>query len=390
MRKIIVLLLAAIMVFGLAAACAKPEPQETPVVVETTPEPSVEATPEPTVEATPEQPAAPENISPTTGLENTTTTYKPVWVQIDNEAPARPQSGMQLADVVYETPIEGADTRLSAIFNDVIWSDNGMDKVVAGAVRSSRYYHQWIQSEWDALYVHMGGPDKTNNPDSDIWGAASKHIKQRINGAGKGAVSADMFFKNDKGDPISHFAMTDVKADAAIMKYEPKPREPFKYYPLEAYADAPQVESISLPFFNSDNFVSYQYDAASDKLLRYMKGKEFIAKETGKPVEVQNLIVQYVSAGDMANDAPRKMVNVFGEGPAEFVIHGKYLEGTWKRADVNAPTKYYLQDGKEVTLTPGNTWIAMHPNTKNSVVKLAGGATAESAAPSASPSAKAD
>ncbi|MGI6665116.1 MAG: DUF3048 domain-containing protein [Christensenellaceae bacterium] len=315
----------------------------------------------------------PTDISWTTGRKDTTTIYKPVIVQIDNEPPARPQEGLQLADIVYETLIEGSDTRLTCIFNDVLYTAGAAEKITVGPVRSSRYYHQYIQSEWDGLYVHMGGPDSTHNSESAIWGANGAHIKQRINGAGKYAVNSNMFYKNKNGDPVSHFAMTDLVADAAIYDYEPEPLQQFKFYPLEAYAEEKEIEGVQLSFLRTVGFVEYRYDKETDLLTRYMNDKPFTTDETGEAVTVQNLIVQYTVVEGMPGDDPLKRVNMFGEGRADFFIHGKHLTGRWERADIKTPTKYYLDSGEEVTLAPGNTWVAVHPLSKEVLVTYADG-----------------
>ncbi len=382
-KKILVLCTILMMVTALVFGCATPEeeaPSAAPTQLtsqpDTTPEPVVETTPEPEPE---DDAVIPENMSPTTGRLDTTTTYGPVMVQIDNEGGGRArQMNLQQADVVYETLIEGVDTRLSAIFNDVIYKDDAPDKLTTGPIRSSRYYHQWIQGEWDALYVHMGGPDSTNNPESDIWGDSGDHVKQRINGAGKGTANSNMFYKNDRGESISDYAMTDVIADAEIYNYTPKEREPFQYYPLEDYADEKEIEKIDLSFLKSPGFVSYTYDPATDLLTRYFNGDESIDHATGDPIQVQNLIVQFTTVTTMPNDSPRQLVNMFGEGPAEFIIHGKHLTGTWKRADNSESTEYYLDNGDEVTFAPGNTWIAVHPNTKAVEVTYQDGSTYDS------------
>ncbi|MEG0357490.1 MAG: DUF3048 domain-containing protein [Christensenellaceae bacterium] len=372
MKKSLLIALAILMAFSVLAGCSPttPESPAQPTKI-TSGEDKPIATP------APETPSAdiPENVSPTTGMENTTTTYKPVMVQIDNEPGARPQTGVQNADVVYETPIEGSDTRLTLLFNDAIWSEDGPEELVAGPVRSSRYYHQWIQGEWDALYVHMGGPDKTNNPTSDIWGDSGDHVKQRINGAGSHSSNGDMFYPLRSGQSVSNYAAIDVKKAADIYKYEPTQKQEFTFYPLEAYDDAPEIDKIELAFMNKPGWVEYQYDKDKDKLIRYMSGKEFIAEETGEPVEVQNLIIAYTTVTEMPNDAPRRQVDVIGEGPAEFVVHGKHLKGTWSRPSGSDPTTYTLENGEDLVLTPGNTWIEIHPNNKSIVTTYTDGKT---------------
>ncbi|MGI6152639.1 MAG: DUF3048 C-terminal domain-containing protein [Christensenellaceae bacterium] len=381
MKKGLFLVLAIVMALTLFIGCSDKEeaPEETPTQVSSVEEAPAEEPAEEIPEEPEEQGYIPENMSPTTGLTDTTTVYKPVIVQIGNEPDERPQTGIQSADVVYETNIEGIDSRFTCVFNDIIHKADAPDSFDVGPVRSSRYYHQWIQGEWDALYVHMGGPDKTNNPDSDIWGASGEHIKQRINGAGKGAVNSNMFSPLRSGVSIEKYAATDIIEDVGIYNYEPTEREPFKYYPEESYADEKEIAEINLSFLQSPGWVSYKYDADKDKLLRYMNGNEHKDLNTGEAVEVQNLIVQYTGVALMENDLGRQRINMFGAGPCEFIIHGKHLRGTWERATNSDSTKYYLESGEEVTFTPGNTWIAVHPNTKNITIEYADGTEYDSA-----------
>ena len=69
--------------------------------------------------ASPETVPAPTNVYPLTGLpiDDAAKAARPaLTIKIGNEPPARPQSGLQLADVVYEELIEGGDTRFLAIY----------------------------------------------------------------------------------------------------------------------------------------------------------------------------------------------------------------------------------------------------------------------------------
>lgn len=313
-------------------------------------------------------------ISPTTGREGSTMKYKPIIVQIENEPAARPQAGLQWADVVYETLIEGLDTRFTCVFNDILYEEGSPEKIEVGPVRSSRYYHQWIQGEWDALYVHQGGAE-TAGRESYIWGDSANHIKQRINGAGKRPSNAEMIYRrHNTGKALEHTAYTELHADEQIMEYDPTQYQHMKFSPPESYDREPEIKSISLAFWQRPNFVEYRYDAAKDKLIRYMDGKEFYAEETGKPLEVQNLVVQYTTVYDIEGEGGRKHIDVFGQGDAEFVIHGRHLFGRWERAEGdNTPTKFYLDHGEEVTFAPGNTWIEVHPDDKPVTTVFANG-----------------
>lgn len=372
MKKILAILLASVMACAIFAACSKPEEkpsaQPTTVVSEKTPAPTQ------TSEATN---GIPTDVSPTTGLPGNTT-YKPIIVQLDNADAARPQTGISYADIVYETDVDGGDTRFTALFNDAINSGENSDapeELIVGPVRSSRYYHQWIQEEWDALYVHMGGPDETMKDETDIWGSSSEHIQQRINGAGKRASNDELFFALKKGQSMSNFAGIDLIKALDVYDYTPKALQSFMYYPTQDYANEPEIESISLNFFGNKAFATYEYDKENDKLLRSTRGKAHTDAATGDQIEVQNVVVQFVN-DSAAKDGPgsdRRIVDVKGSGDALFVIHGKLMKGTWERPTYDSKTTYLLESGDELTFAPGNTWITMMPSGREAKVTYADG-----------------
>src|SRR5438046_1767758 len=79
-------------------------------------------------------------------------THRPMGIMIENSQPARPQSGMNAADVTYEALAEGGITRTLNVFYC-------QDAGIVGPVRSARtYFLDWI-SEYgnNPLYVHVGG-----------------------------------------------------------------------------------------------------------------------------------------------------------------------------------------------------------------------------------------
>src|SRR3984957_16872436 len=78
--------------------------------------------------------APPPPVAPLTGLVQPNAanqTRRAVGVKIDNVDPARPQSGLDAADVVFEEEVEGQLTRLIAIFQST-------DAAKVGPVRSTR------------------------------------------------------------------------------------------------------------------------------------------------------------------------------------------------------------------------------------------------------------
>ena len=75
---------------------------------------------------------------------------RPIAVMLNNLKPAQPMCSISRADVVYEYVVEGAITRLMALFEDY----KDLDKI--GSVRSCREYFVYTMLEFDAIYCHYG------------------------------------------------------------------------------------------------------------------------------------------------------------------------------------------------------------------------------------------
>ncbi|MDR1953887.1 MAG: DUF3048 domain-containing protein, partial [Clostridiales Family XIII bacterium] len=89
---------------------------------------------------------------PYTGMETTDAAIvgnRPLSVKIENSSAARPQKGLNAADIIYETMVEGGETRLNCIFQSSI-----PDEV--GPVRSARHSDLWIVPQYQSLFFYSG------------------------------------------------------------------------------------------------------------------------------------------------------------------------------------------------------------------------------------------
>ena len=293
-------------------------------------------------------------VSLTTGLPVSNASYHPVVVQIDNEASGRPQYGIQAADIVYESLIEGSDTRFTALFNDTL-----PEKV--GPVRSARVYHQKLAAEWDPIFIHQGGPYSKNYPRTYIYSEENGGVFEvRLDGTKR---------ENDDVMWAQTISIEYCSPKAAVEEYdfERTLRDPlFTFDAKVDYSAYPDVDEVQIPFLADEtDHVSYTYDAAKDKFIRYRYGEPFLDAETEEAVEVQNVIVEYCEREQMSNENGRILMHVEGSGKAEFFVGGKHLLGTWEKDGVTDATRYYLENGEELVLKPGNTWIEIQPDSKN-------------------------
>jgi hypothetical protein len=63
-----------------------------------------------------------------------------------------------------------------------------------------------------------------------------------------------------------------------------------------------------------------------------------------------------------------------GSGTAYILRGGRMVIGTWKRRTLKDLTKYYDDEGKEVSLLPGNTWVELFPRTLTVTYRVPGSA----------------
>lgn len=181
MKKLQIIFFTALSSALLLSACGKEE--EKPVTAEVpVAEQSIEDIPQ--VEEEPEEPVEEpdEDLPPEEGMVRSRITNEWVTEEVNDTRPlaimtpntkTASQYGISNADVVYECNVEGSITRLMWILLD--WKNE--DRL--GNVRSCRDYYVYWAFEWDALYVHFGGPfyiDEVISRTDDIDGKTSSNF----------------------------------------------------------------------------------------------------------------------------------------------------------------------------------------------------------------------
>ncbi|MDD2370387.1 MAG: DUF3048 domain-containing protein [Firmicutes bacterium] len=285
-------------------------------------------------------------ISTTTGLQFEDE-YKPVMSVIENSPSARPQLGLQTADVVYEVPVEGAITRFVCVF-----SDNVPDSIMP--VRSGRAPFLYIQAEWDAIFMHFGGSGSGSSSAAEYtFYGNSLHDKIKIDL--EGLVSYhDGIFKRVNTAKAPHNVMGNPLLAQKLYNYTPAPLD-WKFSST-VYYPGDSVTKIDLPLTTSTkNFVSYVYDFDEGVYFRSMSGVPFMSAETKEQLKVKNVIVQYTSY--TVKSSILKDWKMVGSGSADFYIGGMYVKGTWSKATPTAQTMFLDAEGNPIVLKPGNTWI---------------------------------
>jgi hypothetical protein len=286
--------------------------------------------------------------------------YYPLAVMIDNASPARPQSGLQAASVVYEALVEGGITRFMAIF------DQGkVDQI--GPVRSARpYYLSWL-TEYDAAYAHAGGSP-------EALGDIQKNRIHDINGIGSAAGA----FVRDRSRPASHnLYTTSFKMYTITQKqklaYSDAVIEPWTFAQTGAVAPADVTAAKKVTFYftgtTKSTKIVYTYDAAKGGWLRSQADAAHQDRLTKQQIVVKNLVIQTISNNISVGEKGRLTMTVTGTGTAKVFGAGTVQNATWKKAEKNSRTTFTDANGTAVVFQPGNTWIEVLPAGRTVVVE---------------------
>ena len=112
------------------------------------------------------------------------------------------------------------------------------------------------------------------------------------------------------------------------------------------------------------------YNETDGLYYRYEFGDKQIDGSTGEQLAVKNIILQncYSSLKDSKNGTLD--IDYLSGGSGMYITNGKAVPITWKRASANDITHYYTQDGQEITLNPGKTWVEIVENSRASQNKI--------------------
>ncbi len=285
---------------------------------------------------------------------------RPVAVMINNLKEALPSSSTKQADVIYECMVEGGITRLMAIYSNY----ENLEKV--GSVRSARHYYINIANEYNAIYVHYG----QSKPAKEIL---DQKVIDNING-----LTYDAGFYRDSDRVAPHNAYTTgerivkgIEDFNYSTEYDSTHEKVLTFNEedtdLTNGQDAGTVRvsfsNYSKPYFiyNADTklYDRYEYDAPQIDNL---------ADENDNVLNFKNVIIQISSYECINQKNDLQELTQIGEGTGYYCTNGKEIPITWKKETKGTPTKYYTEDGQELLLNPGKTWISIIGDGENAGV----------------------
>jgi hypothetical protein len=274
--------------------------------------------------------------------------YPALSIKVDNAAPARPQTGLNAADIVTEELVEGGLTRFFATYQS-------QDSAVVGPVRSARPVDADLLRELGAgLFAYSGA-------------AAGEIAPVR-------AHSGAVLLSDEHGDPGFH---RDWSRPAPYNLYVATPtlyqvgeRRSARQAPPQLFTYAPQPSAGGAPAntvsltFSIRASAQWTWSAATGEYQRAENGTPHTLAD-GSPVTAKDVVILSVGIRgtgifDTAHEED-PLVVVIGSGPCWVVRDGVVLQGTWQRASYNVPMQLLGPDGQPLALHPGRTWLELLP-----------------------------
>lgn len=269
-----------------------------------------------------------------------------VAVVVNNHPKARPQSGLNKADVVHEVLAEGGVTRFVAIFQS-----EKPEKI--GPVRSAREYFIGLASGFDSFFIAHGyspeAKEKLEHGEID-----------NINGM---QYDGTLFKRADfrKAPHNSYITYKNIVKGAGMKGYGmDKAPEPAVFLSGE---EADQLEGTSAEDFmvsyGSPSFdVIYEYDADKQKYHRFNGSEETVDLESKESVLLDNILVVQMNH-KIVDDAGRRVIDMNSGGKGYLFQKGKVNEIQWKN---EAGRIVPYKDGAKAGFVPGKTWINIVPS----------------------------
>ena len=275
-------------------------------------------------------------------------------IKVENLPEARPQYGLDTADIVYEEPVEGGITRFIVIYQC-------RDANRVEPVRSAR-------TTDPAILVQYGTP---------VFGYADA-AGYVLNEVARVAAIDDVnwqkvpnAYQHDSSRTAPHDLYTSTKALYKAAKKGLRPPEPVFTYAEEFPGVKARKARDAHLYFSDYSDVRWKWKpAAGGSWLRYHGAAKHVVADDGQ-VRADNVLVQVV---DLKNSKhldpagnPVPEVQLTGTGKAFLLRDGQMITGKWARSPAENATHFTTRSGQDFVLKPGTTWIELYPSDRPKV-----------------------
>ncbi len=356
-----------------ATRTAEPAAEKTPLpTASQTPAPTHTPSPTPTPSLVPlvfELPVNvgpfnfPSDVNPLTGLKVSDPALldrRPLAIKITNyPRRVRPQSGISMADLVYEYYIENGLTRFIAVF----YGQN-VDRV--GPIRSGRFFDEHIVRMYNAIFAFASADRRVLEPwlESDLLPRLVIPRPDNCPPMCRDQSNPDYNNLYTNTEQLALYAMAhgsdNNRYDLSGMRFQS----------LTPWGGSP-ADQLNIRYSRLD-FNAWQYDPGSGRYLRYQdiaddngQGEQYAQHFdglTGQPVSAANVVVLMLPHEEFVKSSDTEVfkLHLQGAGRAFVFRDGQAWEAAWARSEVTSPLQVFRAGpgaGTHFPLKPGNTFF---------------------------------
>lgn len=260
-----------------------------------------------------------------------------VVIKVSNDPGARPQSGLDAADIVFEAWGAGP-TRFATVFQST-------DAPNVGPIRSARTQDVDLVGEFNhPVFACSGG-----NP-TVVKTIRESDLQVFTESQGPG-------WRLDKHRKRPHATFNDtasLRSDAAFGSSAPAQQFHYRGAADTATGDPSAGFNLHIERVRAQ----WRFNVGTGRYDRSQDGGPHLLAD-GTQVQADNVIVMWIDYEHSFADARSPDGGSIGTGSVLVFSGGKVTTGTWARDDRLKPISFTDASGSPILLTPGSTWIEL-------------------------------
>jgi len=275
--------------------------------------------------------------------------------KIDNNINARPQSGLQEADSVFEILVEGGMTRFLAFFLD------NTSKYL-GPIRSARPTDPTVVRPYDGTLVVSGATDGLIPTIRELGVPVLEEV-----------TAPAMFRIGSRKAPHNLYADTELVREVVdsrgfkFLQPGPQPLYPFGFnqnnWDSGANKITIQYSEFTTVIWKLDGnrysrFIIDAYSSDKDAVAH-----NFISQD-GNYSDILSTETIVVIQGALYKDKATTLPSILTVGIGDLFIfnEGNYVQGNWRRTDISENFEFFDLNQNPIEVPPSSQWIHVIPN----------------------------
>ncbi|MFB8106955.1 DUF3048 domain-containing protein [Streptomyces sp. NPDC056007] len=260
-------------------------------------------------------------------------------VKIDNVAPARPQTGLERADIVYVEQVEAGLSRLLAVYSSDV-------PPVIGPVRSARETDLELLRQFDRPVLAFSGAQ------SGLLPAIGRAPLDAV----PPSAAPRAYFRGAERPAPHNLYLRPESIPYTASGTEAVETLGLRFGPAAPGGETEDSRTVRFPSART----TFTWSAERERWLVSMDGSPARTSE-GRPLGAATVIVQNVTVRPSAfgdrSGSNTPFTETVGSGTAQVLRDGKAYDARWARTSADADTRFTTPGGERIDLAEGPLWI---------------------------------